>query len=263
MREVHAAGQVPRAGSASGLRSRRLAGLRDALALLAMAVCLALLVRTFVVEPFRIPSESMLPTLVVGDHLFVDKLSYGARVPFSARRLPAWRDPARGEVVVFYVGRIGAEVAPVDRRPGLARERFVKRIVGVPGDRVELRGGALFVNGAAARRGTARPGAGAAVRAGERLGERDYATLRQPAQAAPQEDGVWRVEPGRYFVMGDNREESHDSRRFGTIPRDDIEGPAILLYWSLAGPQPSSGAGRGLALLPERIRWDRIGARVR
>jgi signal peptidase I len=112
-----------------------------------IAVLIALTIRAYIVEPFRIPSGSMLPTLLIGDHLFVNKFVYGPKIPFTDVRLPGLREPERGDVIVFTVARRGGETFPADRHPELSREEFVKRIVGLPGDRVEFRNGRVFVNG--------------------------------------------------------------------------------------------------------------------
>jgi len=120
--------------------------LRDQLAVVLTAIALAVVLRAVVIEPFRIPSESMMPTLLSGDHVFVAKWVFGPRLPLVGARLPAVREPRRGEVVVFELGKQGHEIAPRDLRPDLPVERFVKRIVGLPGDRVESRGGELWVN---------------------------------------------------------------------------------------------------------------------
>ena len=113
----------------------------DQLSTLVVAIAIALVVRSFVIEPFRIPSGSMLPTLLIGDHLFVNKFLYGARIPFTDIRLPGFRMPERGDVVVFEVARdegsvpgLGARIAPADLQPELPRDDFVKRVVGLPGD---------------------------------------------------------------------------------------------------------------------------------
>ena len=116
---------------------------------LVLAVAIALGIRAVLVEPYRIPSGSMFPTLLIGDHLFVNKLLYGARIPFSDWHLPAIRDPERGDVVVFQVARDGNAIVPADRNPDLPRDDFIKRLVGLPGDRIEVRAGVLYVNGEA------------------------------------------------------------------------------------------------------------------
>ena len=119
---------------------------------LVLAVVIALGIRALVIEPYRIPSESMIPTLLVGDHLFVNKFIYGAKLPFTELRAPALRAPARGDVVVFTVAKQGGETYPADLRSDLPREEFVKRIVGIPGDRIEIRNDLLYEIGRASCR---------------------------------------------------------------------------------------------------------------
>ena len=116
--------------------SRVGSGLWEQISTLLLAVLIALGIRAFLVEPYRIPSGSMFPTLLVGDHLFVNKFVYGIKVPFTRIRLPGLREPERGEVVVFTVAKRGGQTFPADQRPELATEEFVKRIVGLPGDRI-------------------------------------------------------------------------------------------------------------------------------
>ena len=204
---------------------------------LAIAVAIALTIRACVVEPFRIPSGSMLPTLLIGDHLFVNKFVYGVRIPFTDERLPGLREPERGDVVVFEVARsTDGRIIPADRRPDLPTEDFVKRIVGLPGDRVEVRRDQLFVNGELVvkipqeepfmnERG--KP----LVQYQENLGECAHAVLDDPDRLGlPQ--SPFTVEPGRYLMMGDNRDNSNDSRSWGTVRKEEFKGPAFILYWS-------------------------------
>jgi len=212
----------------------------DQVGTLVLAVLIALLIRAVLVEPFRIPSGSMLPTLLIGDHLFVNKFLYGARVPFTDITLPAVRAPERGDIVVFMVAREGDRIIPVDRRPNLPREDFVKRIVGLPGDRVEVRDKVLYVNGERVEA----EGTGKIFRDEVRRGleiEKEFLLgceheiLEDPN--SPIGNTVDRmppsvVPPGRYFMMGDNRSHSRDSRDWGTVRRDEMKGPAFLLYWS-------------------------------
>ena len=119
----------------------------DQIRTVVVAVIIALVIRTFIIEPFRIPSGSMLPTLLIGDHLFVNKFAYGPKIPFTDERLPSLRDPQRGDIIVFTVAQRRGETFPADRHPDFPREEYVKRIVGIPGDRVEFREGKVFVNG--------------------------------------------------------------------------------------------------------------------
>jgi signal peptidase I len=237
---------------------------------LVVAVLLALGIRACVIEPFRIPSSSMLPTLLIGDHLFVNKLAYGAKIPFTEIHLPAFRDPARGDVVVFDVGRNGSGIVPGDRRPDLARDTFIKRIVGMPGDTVEVRGGVVSINGEPVpttplgEKFVDENGRQLDV-AVEHLGELEHRTLDLP-NALGIELRPFTVEPGRYLMMGDNRDNSRDSREWGTITRNEMRGPAMFRYWSW------DSEGRSWLqmlnpltwwdLLVHRMRWDRIGTSV-
>jgi len=204
---------------------------------LLLAVVVALTIRAFVIEPFRIPSGSMLPTLLVGDHLFVNKFVYGVRLPFGDDRLPALRDPERGDVVVFQVARRGQQIFPADERPDLPREDFVKRVVGLPGDVVEVRSGRVFVNGERVPR----------VDTGERFpdlqGGGDLHVQTEILDGCahhvlddPMHRGLERsplvVPEGRYFMLGDNRDRSNDSRAWGTVRLEEMKGPAFILYWS-------------------------------
>ncbi len=186
----------------------------------------ALTLRLLALEPVRVISESMLPTLHSGDHVFVNKLALGARLPFLGARLPALREPRRGELVVFE--RAGA---------GGARERLVKRVIALPGERVAQREGRLWVAGAPVDQWpteTLRVDAqGHPLRgARERLGDADHAWVDDPDCARRDFDLV--VPADRYFVLGDNRDHSQDSRDFGPIARDQLVGVVMPLRWSLA-----------------------------
>ena len=140
-------------------RRTRAAAIWEQVSTLIVAVVIALGIRTFLIEPFRIPSGSMFPTLLIGDHLFVNKLTYGPRIPFTDIRLPGFREPERGDVVVFEVGRndgrdstLRTDIAPADLFPALPRDDFVKRLVGLPGDRIAIHNGRVTINGVPAER---------------------------------------------------------------------------------------------------------------
>jgi signal peptidase I len=211
----------------------------DQVGTLLLAIFIALAIRAFVIEPFRIPSGSMLPTLLIGDHLFVNKFIYGPKIPFTDIRLPGFREPRRGDIVVFSVARDGDSIVPADRRPELPRDDFVKRLVGMPGDKVEVRGGRLFVNGELAE---VKPTSVAFVDeykrpltlGAEQLEGCEHAVLhsRSLAMNSVMDIPARVVPPGRYFMMGDNRDHSRDSRDWGTVRKDEFKGPVFILYWS-------------------------------
>lgn len=246
----------------SGLRK-----LWDEIGTFAVAVLLALSIRAFVIEPYRIPSESMLPTLLIGDHLFVNKFVYGIKIPFTEWRSPGLREPARGDVIVFNVARdLRGNIFPVDQRPDLATDQFVKRLVGLPGDEVEVRAGELFINGERIpHEDTGQSFLDKdhrSLRIGsENLGGHVHAVLDEPRITGP-ELRPTRIPEGRYLMLGDNRDLSNDSRIWGTIRKADMKGPAFVLYWSwdwdgawveLLNPL------HWIELLTQHTRWDRIG----
>jgi len=242
----------------------------DQLTTIGLAVLIALGIRALVIEPFRIPSESMLPTLLVGDHLFVNKFLYGAKVPFTDWRLPGLREPRRGDVVVFEVARQRGAIHPADRHPNLPRDRFVKRIVGMPGETVEVTDGVVKVDGVPLDRedssATFVDAMGNPLQSGvEVLDGRPHPILKDPA-ASLRDCGPLRIEPGRYFMMGDNRDHSNDSRSWGTVRFEELKGPAFILYWSWDWNgswgellQPSTW----WSLLAEKMRWERIGDAIK
>lgn len=241
----------------------------DQFGTLIVAILIALSIRALVVEPFRIPSGSMFPTLLEGDHLFVNKFAYGARIPFTTFRFPAVRDPQRGDVVVFKVGRMEAApgICPVDQCPEKYRsENFVKRLVGLPGDTIEVRDGVLFVNGAAVIQDSERhnfeDSDGRLLEvANEKNGECMYWVADDPNSPTPSRD-KFTVPEGRYFMMGDNRDHSNDSRFWGTIRLNEMKGPVTFMYWSWEPPQSWAKLLNPVTwwnLLTQKMRWERMG----
>ena len=213
-----------------------------------VAFALFLVIRAFLVEAFKIPTASMENTLLVGDFLVVNKAVYGAGIPGTSLRLPAFAEPGRGDVIVF---------AP----PHDPRRSYVKRVVGVPGDILEMRGKQLYLNDDPVdephahhvdpRGDEFHPDMAwqADFLADEGLGER-YRPTRDNW-------GPIRVPGNRYFVLGDNRDNSEDSRYWGFVDKDSVRGRPWFVYYSF---DPSSDAEAAWA---REVRWDRIGGRVR
>jgi signal peptidase I len=178
--------------------------LREYLSSLGWALALALVIRTFVIQTFEIPSSSMENTLEVGDYLVANKFLYGIRLPWSGERVLPMREPRRGDVVIFKF--------PEDRS-----QDFIKRLVGEPGDEVMVRDKHVFVNGKPFN--------------DPHEVHKDAALI--PAGAGPRDNfGPVRVPEGSYFMMGDNRDNSYDSRFWGFVKKEDIVGLAVVKYWS-------------------------------
>jgi signal peptidase I len=231
---------------------------------LGIAILIALFVRQFVVEPFRIPSGSMFPTLLIGDHLFGNKFVYGAKIPFGDLRLPGIRKPERGEVVVFTVARSGDHTFPADRKPNLAREEFIKRIIGLPGDEIDFRGGIYYVNGTAIELEPLdeifeSPEGELLDVSLVSLDSHQFRILDNPYRSGPEATWPIRVEEDRYFMLGDNRDHSKDSRVWGTVRLAELKGPAFILYWSWNFNGSWSQVINPMTWWSVEKRWDRIG----
>jgi signal peptidase I len=194
-------------------------------------ILLVLVVRSFLFEPFRIPSSSMVPTLLVGDFIFVNKFTYGLRLPVLRSEVVDFGEPARGDVVVF-------------RLPADERTNYIKRVVGLPGDRVSYHDGRLRINGEPVDveqvgRYTG-PGSEEIPRPlvlyREALGEREHELLRVADPRLRGREGDWRIPEGMYFMMGDNRDNSKDSRyaEVGLIPEANLVGRAEIVWFSIS-----------------------------
>ena len=209
-----------------------------------LAVAIALFLRTFVVQAFRIPSGSMEDTLLIGDFLLANKFIYGAYIPFTGIRLPAVREPKPGDIVIF-------------QYPRDPSRDYIKRIVAGPGQSIEIRDKKLYVDGEIA------PKPPQAKHGDPFVRKSAHTRDNHPLQVVPE---------GSYFVLGDNRDRSEDSRYWGFLERDLIRGKAFVLYWSWATDprvpeynNPSSLPGIALYNLlhfPSRTRWQRIGMLV-
>ena len=219
---------------------------------IAFPIALFLVIRTFFIEAYRIPSPSMVPALLVGDWLFVNKLVYGPKVPFVDVRLPGYGDPRRGDIVVFR--------SPIQRdQPHDPNPTLVKRIIAVAGDTVHMRRGVLHVNGqryALANRGDTLRGEDSVD---ELFDWQKTYSLRAsrfgptPEQPTHDDWGPLVVPPGHYFMMGDNRYNSKDSRYWGFVPRENIRGRPIFVYYSYN----ADDSDRPLPFITD-IRWRRI-----
>lgn len=179
-----------------------------------------LIIRSFIVEPFRIPSESMVPTLLRGDFILVNKFAYGIRLPVTHNEVIETGQPERGDIVVF-------------RYPVAPEQDYIKRVVGLPGDRVRYADKRLYINGEPVAQMPAEPYAPApdATQRTEILGDRRHDILVYGAR--PARDRVYTVPEGEYFVMGDNRDRSADSRYWGTVPEGNLVGEAFFIWFNL------------------------------
>lgn len=208
-------------------------------------IVIVLALRSFLYEPFRIPSDSMMPTLVQGDFIFVNKWRYGPRLPVLNTRVVPVGKPERGDVVVF-------------RKPSDPAIVLIKRLVGLPGDAIQVRGFQVWVNGTPSRIDVGelysgpKSGQYPFTQVGEELlGDLPHQVLL--VQIRPGRDGEWRVPEGHYFMMGDNRNNSQDSRYpdVGFVPEDHIIGKAELIWLSLDPDRKF------------RLLWNRMGSGIR
>ena len=186
---------------------------------------IVLVFRSFLFEPFKIPSGSMIPTLLVGDFIVVNKFSYGVRLPVLNKKIMDVGEPKRGDVVVF-------------RYPMDTSVNFIKRAVGLPGDSITYRDKQLFINGekveeiAAGRFDSTKvkcttPAADASIY-WEKLGDANHNTLLHDRSGS--RNGQWVVPEGHYFMMGDNRDRSNDSREWGFVPEENVLGRAVGIW---------------------------------
>ena len=186
---------------------------------LIIALLIALFVRAFVVQAFKIPSSSMEPTLLIGDHLLVNKFIYGIRIPLTDKKILQFSEPQRGDVIVF--------IPPHERN-----KDFIKRVIGLPGDKVEVKGREIYIN--------------------DTLIEDPWGVYLPPENS--KDFGPEVVPPDSLFVMGDNRNNSQDSRYWRFASLNDVRGKAFIMYWSWDWGNPS---------IISKVRWKRIGSLIR
>jgi len=233
---------------------------------LLLALAVAFFIRSFIIEAFKIPSSSMVPTLMVGDHIFVNKFVYGLRVPFTKKRIVVFRLPERGEAIVF--------IYPVDEG-----KDFIKRVMGLPRDHIRIRGDELFVNSLPISRRAIQIAQGQNPRSSRLKVIPDAAANEMPIEAISFFSG-WEdfsyfaeyqgknrylvqidsqpsfefreiiVPEGHLFVMGDNRDNSSDSRDWGFVPVENVKGKAMFVWLSVDSDRKT-------------LRWDRFGKWIR
>lgn len=181
-----------------------------------LAVLIALFIRAFIVQAFKIPSSSMEPTLLVGDHLLVNKFIYGIRIPYTDIKFLQYKKPKRGDIIVF--------IFPKDRR-----KDFIKRVIGTEGEKVEIIRNKIYING--------------------KVIDDPWGHFTIP-RSSIEDYGPVKVPEGSLFVMGDNRENSQDSRFWGFVNLNEVKGKAFIIYFSW-----DSNAQN----LLNKIRWTRFG----
>jgi signal peptidase I len=228
---------------------------------LAILIVFFLAFRAFIAEAYRIPSGSMIPTLLVGDWLFVNKMVYGPHVPFTDKRIPGYRDPKKGDVVVF-VSPYQADEAARGKDP---TPTLVKRLVGTGGDTLYMRNAVLYVNGVESDRPASaidptrqvprQPDYPSPLFAWQTR----YALASSRFGSAPAEPSLdnWGpivVPAHHFFMMGDNRYDSKDSRFWGFVPRENVRGEPMFVYYSYN----ADDSDRPLPFITD-IRWSRIG----
>lgn len=195
-----------------------------------------LFIEAFVIQARVIPSASMENTILIGDHLIVSLLGYDAGIPFTEHHIALWRKPKRQQIIVFE--------APPQAATG---EDFIKRVIGLPGDTVEVQRGVVSVNG-------------------KKLDE-PYLNPRPDPDAPAENMGPFHVPAGEYFVMGDNRDDSNDSRFWGYVPRANIIGTPLFIYMSIKAPEEVWEPGHigerlgtylRIFIHPGEMRWKRL-----
>ena len=187
-----------------------------------IAILIAFFIRTFIVQAFKIPSGSMKPTLLIGDHILVNKFIYGVKIPFIRKNLISISEPKRGDVIVF--------IYPEDRS-----KDFIKRVIGIGGDTIEIRNKKIFLNGLP-------------FQDTHGVYVDDFII---PGTIQPRDNfGPMTVPKGAVFTMGDNRDQSYDSRFWGVVDLKDVLGKAFIMYWSWNRED-------------HNVRWSRLGRLVR
>ncbi|MFC1890181.1 signal peptidase I [Thermodesulfobacteriota bacterium] len=194
---------------------------REYTEVLIIALALALFIRTFIIQAFKIPSGSMIPTLAIGDHILVSKFSYGVKIPFTDICFLDFHKPEREDVIVF-------------REPKQGKKDFIKRVMGLTGDRIEVKNKKLYING-------------------QIYEDRHAYFAGNRFRSGIDNFGPVTVPEGHYFMMGDNRDNSSDSRVWGFVPFENIRGKALIIYisWVISDSWNID------------VKWNRIGKVIR
>lgn len=200
-------------------------------------VLIVFLLRSFLAEPFRIPSASMMPTLLIGDFLLVNKFTYGIRLPVINKKIIGFNEPERGDIVVF-------------RFPQDPTVDYIKRVIGLPGDKVVYYDKKLYINDAPVQQVSLGSyqgvGQGQDMTGSEHLEENltgvEHSILIR--NGAPTVEGSYVIPEGNYFVMGDNRDNSNDSRYWGTVPEENLVGKAFFIWMNWDWQHKGIGFGR-------------------
>jgi signal peptidase I len=215
-----------------------------------VAVAIAIFLRTFVVEAFQIPSGSMIPSLEVGDHIFVSKFAYGISNPLGSRPFVRFGQPKRGDIIVF-------------KFPQNQDLDYIKRVVALPGETIEIKHNEIFVNGRPMPRELTNGQCHEELDCelwSENLDGKIHPAQHRIGQRTEMEKKV--VPDGNVFVMGDNRDNSNDSRSWGTVPLELVKGRALIVWWS-RGPFDGDGVWQNVGAWFGAIRWRRFFTIVR
>jgi signal peptidase I len=213
----------PKESSEKDVRTKKKSGLRENIEAILVAIVLALFIRTFIVQAFKIPSGSMKNTLLIGDHILVNKFIYGVKIPYWQKTIVPVKNPKRGDIVVF-------------KFPEDPSKDFIKRVIGIGGDVVAIRDKKIYVN--------------------HKLLNHKYGIYTDPriipGGIQPRDNlGPVTVPENSLFVMGDNRDHSYDSRFWGFVDLKKVKGKAFIIYWSWNKDNSSS--------ILDYVRWGRIG----
>jgi signal peptidase I len=178
--------------------------IREYIEAILIALLLALFIRAYIIQAFKIPSGSMIPTLLIGDHILVNKFIYGTKIPFSDNRFLVLRKPEKGDIIVF-------------KYPEDPKKDFIKRVIATEGDSIESRDKVIYVDG---------------KKVIEPYAYHSDRNIRSGGNDVRDNFGPLVVPPGKIFVMGDNRDQSYDSRYWGFVDIKAVKGEALIIYWS-------------------------------